>query len=115
MLNEIFNDCIEACNRCASECEHCAASCLKEDNIQPLTRCIELDLDCSLLCVVTAKLLARGSDQGLTLARQCAEICQLCAAECRKHEMKHCQRCAELCEACAEECEEVAEQRVQVA
>lgn len=105
---EIYEDCIEACNRCAAACEQCAAACLKEENVRQLTRCIENDLDCSLLCVVTAKLLARNSAQGLLIARQCADICRSCAEECRKHDMEHCRECAIACEECAEECETVA-------
>jgi hypothetical protein len=112
MTNEIFTDCIEACQRCATECERCASACLKEDDVKAMARCIQLDLDCSLLCVVTAKLLARGSEEGNHIARHCAEVCRRCAEECRKHDMDHCQRCADVCDECAEECEEIAVQAV---
>jgi hypothetical protein len=111
-MNQTFDDCIEACQRCATECEHCASACLKEENVQAMARCIQLDMDCSLLCVVTAKLLARGSEQGTAIAEQCAEACRRCAEECRKHDMEHCQSCADACEDCAEECEAIAAQPV---
>lgn len=108
MAEELFQDCIDACNRCAAECERCTSACLKEQMVDQLTRCIELNMDCSLLCVVTAKLLARDSEQAFPLAEQCADACRLCADECRTHDMAHCQRCADLCDRCAEECEKVA-------
>ena len=76
--------------------------------MQKMARCIQLDMDCSLMCVVTAKLLARGSELGHAVARQCAEACRLCGEECRKHDMEHCQECADACEECAEACERVA-------
>jgi hypothetical protein len=107
MTHERFEECIEACNRCAAECEHCASACLKEDNVKMMTRCIELDMDCSLLCVVTSKLLARGSEEGFHIAQHCAEVCRKCAEECRKHDVEHCQQCADACEDCADECEKV--------
>lgn len=111
-MHETFEGCIAACNRCAAESEHCISACLKEDDVKMMARCIELDMDCSLLCVVTAKLLARGSEEGFHIARHCAEVCRKCAAECRKHAMKHCQDCADCCDDCADECEIIATQHV---
>jgi len=108
MPHEKFEDCIQACHECATACEHCASACLKEDDVKQMARCIQLDLDCSLLCVVTAKLMARGSEEAAHICAHCAEACRRCAEECRKHDMDHCQECADACEKCADECEKMA-------
>ena len=97
---------IEALTRCAFECSHCAMACLDEDDIKTLGQCIKLDLDCAEVCRTTASLLSRGSDHGVHLLEECAEICNACADECEKHShMEHCKRCAEVCTACAEACQ----------
>ncbi len=110
MAHQKYQDCIQACNQCAAACEHCATECLKEKDVQMMARCIQLDMDCSLLCVVTSKLLARGSAEGFHIAEHCAEICRKCAEECRKHDVDHCQECADACEECADECEKLVEE-----
>ncbi|MEW6158544.1 MAG: four-helix bundle copper-binding protein [Verrucomicrobiota bacterium] len=108
MAHEKYQSCIDACHACATECEHCASACLKEEDVQNMTRCIELDWDCALICAVAAKFMARDSEFAETICRQCAEICRACGEECRKHQVDHCQRCADACEKCAEECERMA-------
>src|SRR5688572_26982450 len=104
MLHEKYQACIDACNDCAVECEHCAIACLGERNPKELERCIKLDMDCSLICSIAAKLMARGSEEAVNLCGYCAEVCRRCAEECRKHEQEHCQRCADACDYCADEC-----------
>jgi hypothetical protein len=108
MSNERFKDCIDACLRCAMECENCATSCLHEQDVKMMANCILLDRDCADICLVTARLLARGSEHGEHMMRECAEICEKCADECAKHPMDHCKVCAEACRACAEECRKMA-------
>jgi hypothetical protein len=97
---------IEVLNACAAECNHCAAACLDEQDIMMLARCVKLDLDCAGICQLTSSLLARGSEHGLHLLEECAEICNACAKECEKHasKMDHCKACAEMCRKCASEC-----------
>ena len=96
---------IEALNNCATECSHCAMACLDEQDVKMLTACIKLDIDCAEVCRVTASLLSRGSEHGIHLLKECAELCDACAEECDKHSyMEHCKRCAVVCRDCAEEC-----------
>ena len=105
MSHEKFQSCIDACLECAMECEHCSTACLQEDDVKMMAKCIQLERDCIDICITTAKLLARGSQHGMHLMAECAEICDACADECEKHShMEHCQKCAEVCRACAEEC-----------
>jgi hypothetical protein len=92
---------LDALNACAAACEHCATACLQEPDVQMMTRCISLTRDCADLCALTARLVARASDQAEHLLKLCAEICQACAEECARHEHRHCQECAEACRRCA--------------
>jgi hypothetical protein len=103
-----FKTCIEACVRCAHECEHCAEACLGESNVAQLAECIRLDHDCAEICWTASAYMSRGSRFAPEVCLPCAEICDACGAECRKHDMDHCQRCAEACEHCAEECRRLA-------
>ncbi len=106
MAQEHPTQLIAALNSCATLCNHCATACLEEDNVQMLVKCIKLDLDCADVCTVVAALLARGSEHGKHLLKECAEICKACADECEKHahHHEHCKRCAEACRACADAC-----------
>jgi hypothetical protein len=107
MPHEKYQSCIDACNDCSAQCEQCASACLDEDMVQELTRCIKLDLDCALICTMTAKLMSRDSEEATHICQHCAEVCRRCAEECRKHDMSHCRQCAEACERCADECEKM--------
>lgn len=104
MSHQEFASCIEACVRCAQECEHCATACLDEQNVAKMARCIRLDMDCAEVCWSASAFMSRGSKFAHDYCRLCAEICEACGEECRKHEHDHCQSCADACEHCAEEC-----------
>lgn len=97
---------LDALNNCAAECHHCSTACLEEVDVKMLTKCISLDMDCAAICTLTASLIARGSEHGKHLLKECAEVCNACADECEKHadHMEHCKKCAEACRACATAC-----------
>ncbi len=102
-----YQSCIDACLRCAAICNHCASSCLKEDDVKMMARCIQLDMECAILCYAAAQLMSLGSDQAKEICRLCADLCLACAQECDTHAgrgMEHCRECAEACRKCAEEC-----------
>jgi hypothetical protein len=96
--------CIEACVRCAQACEHCESACLGEHDLEHMTACIHLDHDCAAICWAAAGFVSRDSRFAQDICRVCAEICDACGNECRRHKYDHCQACAEACEQCAEEC-----------
>jgi len=104
MSQERFKRCIDACFACAAEYKHCASECLKEENVRMLGPCVQLDMECSLVCLSTAQLMMIGGENAALLCGACAEICVACAEECQKQEMDHCLKCAEECRNCAEEC-----------
>ena len=104
MAHHEFQSCIAACIECAQECEHCASACLQERDVAKMAACIRLDRDCAEACWGAAAFMSRGSQFAQELCRVCAEVCEACGTECRKHKVDHCQRCADACERCAEEC-----------
>jgi len=114
MAHERNKSLIESLNNCAAECNHCATACLDEQDVKMLSKCIKLDIDCADICQLNASLIARGSEHGYHLLKECAEICEACAEECEKHarHMEHCKACAEECRKCAEECRAVTEEHV---
>ncbi|HSH66161.1 MAG TPA: four-helix bundle copper-binding protein [Bacteroidia bacterium] len=92
---------------CADACYKCSTACLDEKDVQKMTQCIRLDMDCAQICQTTAAFISRGSDHTKHLMKECAEICSRCAQECAKHSnMEHCKICAETCKKCAEMCSE---------
>ena len=105
MLNQGNKSLIDALLACALDCESCATACLTEDDVKMMVKCIQLDRDCAEICFLTAKLISRGSEHGLHLLKECAEVCRKCAEECERHShMEHCAICAQSCRRCAEEC-----------
>ena len=104
-MNQDIRSMLSALNECANECNYCASACLDEQDVQMLTKCIKLNLDCAVICQLASTLTARGSVHASHVMTECAEICEACADECEKHShMEHCRKCAELCRACAEVC-----------
>lgn len=99
-----YTQCIQACQACALACNHCAASCLKETDVQMMSRCIALDIDCAQICDLAAAAMARDSECAKTLCEACARICKECGVECSKHSTSHCADCAKACHQCAQEC-----------
>jgi hypothetical protein len=97
---------LDALNNCIAECNHCTTACLDEADVKMLTECIKLDIDCAAICTLTASLIARGSEHGKHLLKECAEVCNACAAACEKHaHMEHCKACAAACRKCAAACQ----------
>jgi uncharacterized protein DUF326 len=102
---------IRACFDCAQACTACADACLGERQVQRLTRCIRLNLDCADVCVTTGRLLSRQTafepSVGRALLQACAQICAVCGDECEQHGqhgMEHCRVCAEACRRCEQAC-----------
>ena len=106
MENEQIQKCIEACLKAMVACEHCSAHDLMDEgeNAEQMKRCIRINRDCADVCSLTARLLARHSEHGMHLMKECMELCEKCAQECEQHEHQHCKECAAACRACLEEC-----------
>ena len=93
---------------CAEICTSCADACSAEE--MDLRRCIRLCSDCADICTATMKVAVRRTADNLEMLRAllqtCAYACELCAAECERHDHAHCRRCAEMCRECARDCSE---------
>ena len=109
MTRRRHSACIEACHFCALACQHCAAACLQEPDPEPLARCISLSLDCSDLCDLTVRAIARASEHSDAICALCADLCDSCGSECSQHDMEQCCICANACRRCAEECRRMLE------
>jgi len=102
-------------NACAQTCTACADACLGESDIKPLLRCIKVNQDCADACHAAANMLVRFTEWDWDVVseqlRACAEICRICAAECRKHASKHahCAACADTCDSCTRRCMQMVE------
>jgi hypothetical protein len=69
-----------------------------------MANCIQLDMECAVICYATAQLMSLGSTKALEFCRICAAICEACAKECEKHEFDHCKESSAACKLCAIEC-----------
>lgn len=105
MIHQSFNSCIAACSECIVESNNCANSDLNEQDIKILVRCIKLNRDCAAICALAMEAMAADSEFVKQICKLCAEICDACEDECKKHShMEHCSKCAEACGKCAVEC-----------
>ena len=91
---------------CALMCTSCADACVAER--MDMTQCIRSCLDCADVCEATSKLAVRRSGRNVEVLRAtlelCARVCDLCAAECERHDHEHCKLCATMCRECAADC-----------
>lgn len=107
-LNEPLALAVRHAMFCSAICTSCADACLAEEMVADMRQCVRLCLDCSDVCQATVHVATRrtGSNEALieSMLRTCIHACELCAAECEKHDNPHCARCAEMCRECAEDC-----------
>ena len=102
---------IHALGNCNNHCNHCADACLEETHVNKMVQCIRTDRVCAEVCSALNQILATKFDDVDDLVRYCIKICLICAEECEKHDMEHCQRCAAACRNCIAECEQYLTQK----
>ncbi|MDK8193170.1 four-helix bundle copper-binding protein [Paenibacillus sp. UMB7766-LJ446] len=108
MSHQKYKECIEECLKCMVACNHCYVSCLDEEHIGMLKECIRLDRECADICEFAAHAMSINSKYVKAICLACADACEACGNECKKHDHAHCQQCAEACFACAKMCREMA-------
>src|SRR5205085_1292405 len=91
-------------NACVIACNVCYNACLNEEDVSMMARCIELNRECADICQLTASVLSRESENADKYLKLCADICEVCADECKKHDMGHCRDCARACSNCSVLC-----------
>ena len=98
------SNCIDACLASAMACEKCISECIEARHLD----CLKICRDCADVCMLCARLQARGSD--FNLHALCEKICSACSRECEKHaaHLLCCRECALACQRCAETCREMA-------
>lgn len=102
-----MQECIANCMECHRACTETAAHVLHGGHPHSEAKHLVALLDCAQMCVLHADFMARRSPHAAHLAKECAEICNACAALCEEHsdpdgKMK---QCAEVCRKCAATCE----------
>ena len=104
--------CIEQCFRCGSVCASCADACLGEEMVASLRRCIQLNLDCAVICLATGQVAIRRTSENrevlMKMIDACARACAACGEECARHaeSHEHCRVCADECHRCEDACRE---------
>jgi len=91
---------------CAAICNSCADACVAEHG--DMTECIRKCSDAADICQSLSRVGARRSGGNVltikSLLETCIIACQICAAECARHEHAHCQRCETICRECIDDC-----------
>jgi hypothetical protein len=104
--NEALGKAVKHAMYCAAICNSCADACMAEP--MDMSQCIRTCLDCSDVCEATYRVASRrtGSNVAVirTLLESCIRTCEICEAECAKHDHAHCRRCATMCRECADDC-----------
>lgn len=72
-MQQEHRECIEQCYECAAACDICASSCLREDNVEMMKHCIQLDMQCAAICRPAAQFMALESEYHKNYAA-CARI-----------------------------------------
>ncbi|MCA1023678.1 four-helix bundle copper-binding protein [Halobacillus litoralis] len=108
MSHEQYQSVIQSLHECMEACNHCYDACLQEDNVKEMAECIRLDRECADICGYLEQSLERGTLFAKELANVCAQICEACGNECKKHDHDHCQKCADACFKCADACKSIA-------
>lgn len=81
----------------------------RKENLQRMAHCIQLDMECAVICYHAAQLMSLGSDRAEEFCRTCTQMCIACANECDQHDNEHCRECAKACRRCAEICADMVE------
>jgi hypothetical protein len=106
----LIEACAAACSRCGGLCVTCSDACLGEPHVADLVCCIRTSLDCSDVCLTTARIISRLTEPSPMLVEAqlmaCAEACRICGAECESRAAVHeyCRVCAEACRGCEQAC-----------
>ncbi|HLA74527.1 MAG TPA: four-helix bundle copper-binding protein, partial [Gammaproteobacteria bacterium] len=84
-------------------CEQCAAECIRMD-MTGMARCIEMCLDCTDSCLLSARYMSRNSFLHPRACSLSADACQVCMTECERMANEHEGRAADILKQCADAC-----------
>ncbi len=104
--NEALGHAVKHAMYCAAICTSCADACSAEP--MDMRQCIRLCMDCADVCEATYRVATRRTGRNVAVIHAmlsaCVQACEICEAECAKHDNDHCRRCAQMCRECAEDC-----------
>ena len=104
--NEALGRAVKHAMYCAAICNSCADACVAE--AMDMSQCVRTCLDCSDVCEATYRVATRRTGSNVALIRSqletCIRACEICEAECARHDNDHCRRCAQMCRECAADC-----------
>ena len=109
LKNQKYQTCVDACNKCAECCEACGIECMSNTEMAGMIgKSMMMCRDCADMCRMASMMMARGSSHENKCAicvriyvnhvqwnvkrwvekwkyvKQCADMCRMCAQECRK-------------------------------
>ncbi|MGO4741290.1 four-helix bundle copper-binding protein [Bosea sp. 2KB_26] len=99
--------CIDECLRCYQTCLGMITNhCLRLGGAHAAPEHIQLMLTCAETCRASAQIMIIGSPHHKRLCTDCADICENCAAECKR--IGNMDDCVQACRRCAERCRKMA-------
>jgi hypothetical protein len=97
--------CIDLCQACHRACLETMLYCLGRGGAHADADHIRLLADCAQICQTAADFMLRESPLQGAVGRVCAEVCDICAAECDSFAGEgRLEQCAELCRRCSAAC-----------
>jgi len=113
--DKMHEDCMKACGECAKACNETAAHCLDQltegsgsGDRKVHAQVHKMTMDCQEFCVLSATLIARGSDMMHFACEACADACRMCAEACDKHPASEMVKaCATACRTCERTCRDM--------
>ena len=105
--SEEMTRCIETCLSCYKTCLSTAMShCLEAGGKHVEAAHFRLMMACAEICRTSAHFMLIGTPHHKHTCRECAEICEECAKDCRR--IGDMDECITACEACAASCRKMA-------
>lgn len=102
-----MQDCIEACSQCHQVCLQTAMNhCLEAGGKHVEAEHFRLMLNCAEICQASANFQLSSSPFHRQVCAVCADICEACAASCKK--IGGMDECVKACINCAESCRKMA-------
>lgn len=103
-----WEKCIENCLECYRVCAETITYCLTRGGDHAEVKHIQLLMDCTALCQISADFMIRGSSCSPDLCKVCADVCGRCADDCERFvDDDQMQACADVCRKCAAACREM--------
>lgn len=103
-MRSSFEDCLRACENAERTCFEALFQSAERGGLHADPEHLRLLMDCSRVCARTAALLRRGWWERDAMCRECAELCEACAADCVAFDDRALRACTENCWRCARAC-----------